>query len=246
MANGVTNTFTNGTVANANEVNQNFTEVISPIGIIQPWLKTFVAVSSGTATTDTTDKLVDSGATFSTDGASFDMIVYNSTDDVFGVVSAVDSETSISLAADTKSGSAVTDVFPDGNEDYFVYATPKLPDGWLEVNGQTVSDADSPYNGQALPDLNGESGTNRFLRGSTTSGTEDGSETHNHQWANTGSSNGVATEGTGFDKFDKSWDSSGNSKDLDADHSYLKGEYWTTKVSTLPSYYEVVWIMRIK
>lgn len=52
--------------------------------------------------------------------------------------------------------------------------TPALPSEWLECNGQTVSDALSPYDGQALPDLNNPpTGYNggRFLRGNTTSGT---------------------------------------------------------------------------
>lgn len=46
--------------------------------------------------------------------------------------------------------------------------TPALPATWLECNGQTVSDAASPYDGVALPDLNGDA---RFLRGGSTSGT---------------------------------------------------------------------------
>ncbi|MEK6616102.1 MAG: hypothetical protein AABZ32_08340 [Bacteroidota bacterium] len=46
--------------------------------------------------------------------------------------------------------------------------TPALPNGWVECNGQTLSDADSPYNGQVIPNLNGDA---RFLRGSSTSGT---------------------------------------------------------------------------
>lgn len=33
--------------------------------------------------------------------------------------------------------------------------TPSLPDGWVECNGQTLSDSDSPYNGDTIPDLNG-------------------------------------------------------------------------------------------
>lgn len=57
--------------------------------------------------------------------------------------------------------------------------TPALPSNWLECNGQVVSDAGSPYNGQTLPDLNG--GT-RFLRGSSTSGTLQAGtvESHSH------------------------------------------------------------------
>lgn len=48
-----------------------------------------------------------------------------------------------------------------------------LPVGWLECNGQTVSDASSPLNGQALPDLNSQlwgGGRGHYLRGGTTSG----------------------------------------------------------------------------
>lgn len=43
-----------------------------------------------------------------------------------------------------------------------------LPGEWVECNGQTISDSDSPLDGVTLPDLNGEE---RFLRGNSTSGT---------------------------------------------------------------------------
>jgi hypothetical protein len=46
--------------------------------------------------------------------------------------------------------------------------TPALPTGWVECNGQTLSDSQSVYNGKAIPNLNGEG---RFLRGSSSSGT---------------------------------------------------------------------------
>lgn len=51
--------------------------------------------------------------------------------------------------------------------------TPALPGGWVECNGQTISDGDSAYNGVTLPNLNS---TNRFLRGSTTSGGTGGTD----------------------------------------------------------------------
>jgi hypothetical protein len=55
---------------------------------------------------------------------------------------------------------------------------PALPDGWVECNGQTLSDAASPLNGTAMPNLNnvftteagGTSAAGRFLRGGTSSG----------------------------------------------------------------------------
>ncbi|MGA1841586.1 MAG: phage tail protein [bacterium] len=50
--------------------------------------------------------------------------------------------------------------------------TPSLPDGWLECNGQKVTDPGSPYNGTNLPDLNSAEGYfgGRFLRGNSKSG----------------------------------------------------------------------------
>lgn len=53
--------------------------------------------------------------------------------------------------------------------------TPSLPENYAECNGQTISDAESPYDGQTLPDLNGE---NRFLRGNGTSGGSGGTESN--------------------------------------------------------------------
>lgn len=47
--------------------------------------------------------------------------------------------------------------------------TPSLPSEFMECNGQQVTDAGSVYYGQTLPDLNGDE---RFLRGSSSSGTE--------------------------------------------------------------------------
>jgi hypothetical protein len=63
----------------------------------------------GTADTDTASKLVDSGATFVTDGVTVGSKVYNLTDLEQGTVTAVDSETALSLSSD---------FFPDGDEDY--------------------------------------------------------------------------------------------------------------------------------
>jgi hypothetical protein len=122
-----------------------------------------------------------------------------------------------------------------------------LPTGWVECNGQTLSDASSPYNGGTIPNLNGSGAqTQRLLRGSTTSGSVGGSETHNHEWfvrntpygsfTTTGASKSLPT----VDDFDpgaasdKKWD------------MYADTDSYTNKISSLPSYYEVVWIMRVK
>jgi hypothetical protein len=47
--------------------------------------------------------------------------------------------------------------------------TPTLPNNWVECSGQTISDAESVYDGQTLPNLNGNSA--RIIGDSTTSGT---------------------------------------------------------------------------
>jgi hypothetical protein len=185
---------------------------------IKAWEKTpsWAVLSTGSADTNTTDKLVDSGATFVSDGVLAGMIVQNTTDGTFAIIDAVDSETSLSLRADTKAGSSTTDVFPLGTEDYEIYLNYELVGNWIECNGQVISNANSIYDGKTAPNLNASGGgTKRFLRGSTTSGTTGGSETHKHD----------TEPGTGMD--------------------YNVSNRQIAAASTLPSYYEVVWIMKI-
>jgi hypothetical protein len=97
---------------------------------------------------------------------------------------------------------------------------PALSATFAECNGQVLNDPLSPLHGQILPNLNGAGGgTKRFLRGSITSGTTGGTETHTHTIFGTGVYWGSAGSATGTD--------SGAS-------------------STLPSYYEVVWIICVR
>ena len=56
-----------------------------------------------------------------------------------------------------------------------ITGVPALPSGWVQCDGQTLSDADSPIDGEVIPDLNGN---NDFLRGSSASGGTGGSATH--------------------------------------------------------------------
>jgi|GEM_PF-2385215 len=62
-------------------------------------VESLYATSSGTADGTTTNKLVDSGATFSTDGVKVGYVAQNTTDDTFGVVTAV-AETELTLDSD--------------------------------------------------------------------------------------------------------------------------------------------------
>lgn len=101
---------------------------------------------------------------------------------------------------------------------------PSLPAGWVECNGQTLSDADSPLNGVVIPNLNnsGGSSTNAFLRGHTASGAWGGSDTHSHGFNST------------------------VNVDLGAAEFVPENSGGTTSATNLPPFYHVVWIMRVK
>lgn len=72
---------------------------------------------------------------------------------------------------------------------------PALPSGWVECNGQTLSDPESLLDGQVIPDINGQ---NYFMRGSATSGVTQVSQnlSHNHSAtiAGNGGNIGVLTQ----------------------------------------------------
>jgi len=88
------------------------------------------AKSSGTATTDTSNKLVDTNATFQDDGVAVGDVAYNQTDGTSATVSAIDSQTSLSLDSDA---------FPDGNEDYRVGGSLPVLDTVTIVNSGTTA-----------------------------------------------------------------------------------------------------------
>lgn len=89
-------------------------------------------VSTGTTTSTSAGKLVDSGASFDTDGTKAGMMAYNTTDGTTSIISAVDSATTLSM---------VSDVFTSG-ENYSIGPS-FVPDGantctWL--GGQFIVD----------------------------------------------------------------------------------------------------------
>ena len=109
---------------------------------------------------------------------------------------------------------------------------PPLLPNFVECNGQILADGDSPLNGQVIPDLNGYlAAPQRFLRGggngdssATSSGAIATNETHTHNlYFNEKCSKAELTVFCSL-------------------NSYLT----TTAGNSLPSYYEVVWVMRIK
>ena len=95
-------------------------------------------------------------------------------------------------------------------------------DSYVECNGQTLSDAASPLDGDTIPDLNGVlSGTQLFLRGNSSSTGTGGADTHSH---------GIST----------------SSQHMSAGGGYYSIGGSTGSGSSLPPYYEVVWLMRVK
>lgn len=151
----------------------------TPIGAIIAWHKTFGLVDSGTTDGTTANRLIDSSQNFLTTIVVGDT-VFNSTDDTYATVTAVNSDTMLSLNAN---------IMVSG-EAYKIYKTPLLPSGWLECNGQLIDDGDSVYHNLTMPNLNGG---NRFLMGSENSGGTGGSVDHYHT---TGSGHSIQS-GTG-------------------------------------------------
>ena len=104
--------------------------------------------------------------------------------------------------------------------------TPALPANWVECDGQILNDAESPFDGAPMPNLNGAGGAaQRFLRGDQTSGGMGGSELHDH-----GMAQGPANLGDG-----------GNINIYTVPISAV-----TDQASVLPPYFGVVWILRVK
>ncbi len=109
---------------------------------------------------------------------------------------------------------------------------PNLAEGWVECDGSVLIDSQSSLNGQTIPDLNGD---NRFLRGEATSGGTGGSETHTH---GVNIESNAALGGSNVPK------GTGTIREVN-DHTHVVNGT-SAATSTLPTYYEVVWIMRVR
>ncbi|MDD3627652.1 MAG: hypothetical protein PHV06_10065 [bacterium] len=121
-----------------------------------------------------------------------------------------------------------------------ITGVPVLPEEFVECNGQTLSDPESPLNGQVIPNLNGE---NRFLRGNSTSGGIGGEEYHtltiNEMPAHNHSDHTPSISGNQFANGSKSG-CVGSYFDVTS----MKGG--SQPHENRPPFYNVVWIMRVK
>lgn len=117
----------------------------------------------------------------------------------------------------------------------YITGVPALTGGWVQCDGQTLSDADSPYNGQVIPNINGN---NYFLRGNSTSGSTGGASTHTH--ANLVVNSSALTDHT------TAGPETGGSTTLSKDHYHSITVSFATSSSNIPKSIKLKWIMRIK
>jgi len=122
---------------------------------------------------------------------------------------------------------------------------PNLAEGWVECDGAVLVDSQSSLNGQTIPDLNGD---NRFLRGDAASGGTGGSETSSHRHKLP-----IGALGGNELEIEDSWDTDGtmttesSTSFAGAGHSNVNRMITETVApSNLPTYYGVVWIMRVR
>jgi hypothetical protein len=116
---------------------------------------------------------------------------------------------------------------------------PALPAGWVECNGGTLDNPDSPLHGQAIPNLNGDK---RFLRGDTNSGSlqTDAMQGHRHNFLY---SVGTRNSGT-YDTYAKNSAIQQSGAVFDPITDGVNG---TPRVAdeTRPINMSVVWIMKV-
>ncbi len=128
-------------------------------------------------------------------------------------------------------------------------STPPLPDGWVECNGQTLSDAASPYDGLVIPDLNNPKETwndkGAFLRGHTTSGEfeDDQLQGHHHRLQVWGNGLEGRVEPGGSD--DAAFIDTSDAAVIDPSDDGTNGTPRTGS-ETKPVNMSVVWIMKVR
>ena len=160
-----------------------------PLGVLLPWHKSFYArtqtpLKEGTADSDSTDYLVDSGADFISAGISAGDIVYNVNDKTYSAVVNV-ATTALELS---------NDAFDNGNEDYQVFKEPIPPVGWMEYTNEKITDKESPFYGMTPEDIIGEE---RFLRFCEVSGINQDHQFEDHTHSFNGVNNILRWVGSG-------------------------------------------------
>ncbi len=219
-----------------------------PTGIHKGFVAALAAERcSGTTTSASAGKLVDTGADFVSDAVVAGDWIYNSTDGTWARVTARDSATQLSIDVNIM-GSA---------EGYNIYPTPSWPENIVELDGSTISDAECPVNGMKLPNLNAAGSYadssvagGMHLRGGTTAGVlqEDQAQGHWHT-IGYGNQSGAAQRATmnAITNSTTTW-SQNTSTGMGAVGAITDGTNGTPRTGkeTRPRSMSVVYIMRIK
>jgi len=119
---------------------------------------------------------------------------------------------------------------------------PALWDGWVECNGQVLSDAGSPINGVTIPNLNGDG---RVLKGAASSGAAS-DLSHSHAIGYWGASNGGNIQNMGANRW--TFGAGVSVSPMWNAGSYEEQRRWnfTLENANVGNTYSVVWIMRVK
>lgn len=123
-----------------------------------------------------------------------------------------------------------------------------LPSGFVECNGQTVADPESPFYNQVIPDMNGATGgTSRFIRGATdaTVGTlqDDAFQGHSHNFRSE-DDNSKAFQSSQYNDHRSHWLAHSPSS-VEVISDGVNGPPHTAP-ETRPKNIALVWIMRVK
>ncbi len=116
--------------------------------------------------------------------------------------------------------------------------TPAISSSFVECNGQVLSDADSPYNGQTIPDLNQvvEEDEGYFLRGKGTNNTGTTEASQNKAHDHTLPTCQVSSPSAG----------NGRPNEYDNAASGTAAINSSGGTEARPAAFVVVWIMRVK
>jgi uncharacterized phage infection (PIP) family protein YhgE len=240
---GNVNTFSNGEPLSSSKLNENFGNLKTAIESLNTEVET-LRTSLNTVSTDLDNTKTELGTT--------------KTDLSTTQTSLSSASTTLQAADTTLSGRVTTlennvsiiNTVPIGTIVAWhesLPGTPSFPNGWVRCNGQTLSDTDSPLNGQVIPNLNGQKNTwnskGSFLRGGITSGIfeDDSFQGHWHEFMVYPNDGTPSSNGNDI----RSQTTKNNTYVRNPVSDEINGEPRTAS-ETRPVNMSVVWIMKVK